>query len=483
MQNNQVVEYNRAKTWQILLWPGNTTINNLMGVLVMFISYVAVGGYGLAVATAGVIATYSRIFDGITDPILAVLTDRLDTKVGKIRIIMLTGFIIQILAILSLFIWGIGQGFVFFVFMYMIFYVGNTLSGIATNIGNTVLTNDPQQRPKVYRWALTYTTIYAALLTFYNSNVLFPKYGGINTELLQELCITFVVVSFILEILAFLAISEKDKPENFPKKINGARINYKDAWSLLRKNRGLQVLLVAGSSDKLAQQAAGQAAISTIIFGIIIGNYEFFGIFKLIDVVPTLLILFYATHMASKNGTRKALIKWTIISMSIAATLVAFMVIIDPTQISVGTVPTVIFVILFAAFSASMIATAACTQALIPDIVDYELYRSGNYMPGTVSAVYAFIDKFISSFSATIVAVSIAAIGYATVQPQPGDVATPVIFWMGMLLWMGLPIIGYIISLIVLKLYPLDKEKMVEIQQLNQKYREAAAIEANEKVL
>jgi Na+/melibiose symporter-like transporter len=56
-----------------------------------------------------------------------------------------------------------------------------------------------------------------------------------------------------------------------------------------------------------------------------------------------------------------------------------------------------------------MIATAACTQALIPDIADYEFYKSGNYMPGTVSAVYAFIDKAVSSFGATIVAASIAA--------------------------------------------------------------------------
>jgi glycoside/pentoside/hexuronide:cation symporter, GPH family len=471
MGENSTIQYNRAKTWQILLWPGNTSINSLMGILVMFSSYIAVGGYGLAVATAGLIASYTRIFDGVTDPLIAVITDRMDTKFGKIRIIMLTGFIIQILSVLTLFVWGIGQGLVFYTIMTLIYYIGSTLSGIATNTGNTVLTNDPEQRPKIYRWSLTYTTILASLLSFYNSTILFPKYGGITTELLQELCITFVVVSLVLQIIAFLAISEKDKPENFPKKASGKRINYKDAWSLLRNNRALQVLIISGSSDKLAQQAAGQAVISTIIFGIIIGHYEFYGMFKLMDVIPTLLVLFYVTHMAGKNGTKKSLIKWTIISMFTAVAMIIFMMTIDPKQISVATVPTVIFVILYVAFHATMIATAACTQALKPDITDYEFYKTGNYMPGTVAAVYAFLDKAISSFATTIVAVTIAAIGYVKVQPQPGDPSTPAVFWVGMFLWMGLPIIGYIFSLIALKWYPLDKEMMEEVQRSNQNFR------------
>ncbi len=478
MNENTTPQYSRAKTWQIMLWPANTTINSLMYVLMMFTSYIAVGGYGLAVATAGVIMTYSRVFDGITDPIIAVLTDRLDTKYGKIRIVMVTGFTIQILAVLALFVWGVGQGFLFFIIMYLIYFIGSTLSGVATNTGNTVLTNDPKQRPKIYRWGMTYTTILGASSSFFLSNLLFSKHGGITNAALAELTIAIVVVSVVLEILAFIAISEKDKTENFPKKVSGKRVNFKDAWSLLRHNRGLQVLVIAGSSDKLAQQAAGQAAITTIIFGIIIGHYEFMGTFKMIDIIPTLLVLFYATHMAGKNGTKKALIKWTTISMCLAAAVIVFMALIDPTQISVAPVPTVIFVILVSGFHACMIATAACTGAMIPDIADYEFDKTGNYMPGTVAAVYAFIDKTISSFGATIVAVSIASIGYATVQPQPGDAATPAVFWVGMFMWMGLPIIGYILSLIALKFYPLDREKMVEIQQNNQKYRVAPSSEA-----
>ncbi|GIN11129.1 sugar transporter [Shouchella clausii] len=477
MGGDTAIQYTRAKTWQLMLWPGNTTINSLLYVLLMFISYIAVGGYGIAVATAGLISTYTRIFDGITDPLIAIITDRLETKFGKIRIIMITGFVIQITAILVLFVWGIGQGMVFYTIMYLIYYIGSTFSGVATNTGNTVLTNDPRQRPKIFQWTMIYTTVLASLSSMYLSNVLFAKYGSISIEALQELCYTIVIVAVILEIFAFIAIIEKDRPENFPKKAQG-KINFKDAWMLIKNNRGLQAFIIAGTSDKLAQQAAGQAVITTMIFGIIIGNYSFFGTVNLISVVPTVLVLIYGTRMAVKGGTKKALIKWSSIGIALAAAMIAFMVIIDPTKISVAPVQTAIFVILFVSFSATMIVTSACTQSMKPDIVDYELYMSGNYLPGTVAAIYAFIDKMISSFGSTIVALSIAAIGYVNVQPQPGDPVTPALFWMAMFLWMGLPIIGYFFTLIVMKFYPLDKEKMIEIQRHNQDIRAKAKTDA-----
>ena len=58
------------------------------------------------------------------------------------------------------------------------------------------------------------------------------------------------------------------------------------------------------------------------------------------------------------------------------------------------------------------------------DIVDYELDRSGRYLPATVSATYSFIDKVISAFGATIATAFIGIIGYTTTTPQQGDPLT-----------------------------------------------------------
>ncbi|MFQ9056790.1 MAG: MFS transporter [Faecalibacterium sp.] len=62
-------------------------------------SYSASIGYGITTAAAGIILTCSRILDGITDPLFAFVYDRVNTKFGKLRILMVAGFLIEALAL------------------------------------------------------------------------------------------------------------------------------------------------------------------------------------------------------------------------------------------------------------------------------------------------------------------------------------------------------------------------------------------------
>lgn len=101
---------------------------------------------------------------------------------------------------------------------------------------------------------------------------------------------------------------------------------------------------------------------------------------------------------------------------------------------------------------------------MIADCADYELYQSGNYAPALMGTVFGFFGKVVSSFSATIVGWFCVMIGFAERFPTQEDPLTPSIFWITMVLFFGLPILGWVASLIAMKFYPLDKEKMVEVQ-------------------
>jgi Na+/melibiose symporter-like transporter len=478
MEKENTVQYNRSKSWQVMLWPLHQTSSTLFTMLMMFVSYIAAGGYGIAVVTAGLIATYTRVLDAVIDPFIALITDRLSTRFGKIRILAVTGRTIQGLAVLTLFFWGIGKGAVLYTIIYSIYVIGGTISSIATNTGNPVLTNDPVQRPKVFRWNMIYTTVLSTLTRVYLSNVLLAKYKSLSLPAMQELCIMVVVLTVVFEILAMIAISEKDKPEAFPKKANGKDVNIFDAWKLLKGNRAMQMYTIAGVSEKLAFQASGQSAISVMLFGIVIGNYAFNGTLGMINLVPTILLLLYATKLAGKDGMKKGLIKWVTISIVLAVLTVGYMAIINPKSVSVSTMPTILFVILTVLFNATKTATTVCTNAMIPDIIDYEMYRTGNFMPGVVSTLYSFIDETVTSLATTITGFCLAFVGYTTVQPQPKDPSTPAIFWMTMFLWMGLPVLGWICTLVAMKWYPLDKEMMVEVQKKNRETRQMQKTQA-----
>lgn len=98
------------------------------------------------------------------------------------------------------------------------------------------------------------------------------------------------------------------------------------------------------------------------------------------------------------------------------------------------------------------------------DVTDYELYRSGNYMPGMVGAIYTFSEKIIASFGATIAAFAVALIGYKDSMPQLGDDATWAVLWVVEIIVFGMPILGWLANIVAMRYYELDKDRMAEIQ-------------------
>ena len=89
--NNFSQSTDRAKEWQLICFAMSRSITSIAVFLITFLGYVAAGGFGIAVAVAGTIASATRILDGVIDPFLAFVGDRLVTKYGRVRIIMSLG--------------------------------------------------------------------------------------------------------------------------------------------------------------------------------------------------------------------------------------------------------------------------------------------------------------------------------------------------------------------------------------------------------
>jgi Na+/melibiose symporter-like transporter len=113
------------------------------------------------------------------------------------------------------------------------------------------------------------------------------------------------------------------------------------------------------------------------------------------------------------------------------------------------------------------------------DIIDYELYRSGRYMPATVTATYSFVDKVISSFGGSIAPLLVGLIGYTTVAPQVGDPLTMPLKIMTVILAFGFPIAGWICTIVAMRKSELSREKMIEVAKVNAE-RKAAQHAAEE---
>ena len=98
------------------------------------------------------------------------------------------------------------------------------------------------------------------------------------------------------------------------------------------------------------------------------------------------------------------------------------------------------------------------------DCADYEVYRSGRYVPGLMGTLFSFVDKLISSLAPLIAGLLFAMIGFKDTLPDVNTPYTPSLHYVGVFLCYGIVILGLICNLIAMKYYPLTKEKMEEIQ-------------------
>ncbi len=481
---NEEEVYNTCPTWRLAFFALNNTATNAYMWGMVYLANYATGIAGLLVTVVGTILTAMRIFDGITDPIIGYLIDKTDGKFGKFRPYIVIGNII--LAVMSLFIYFTVHvvpeeiRLVYFIGCYAIYILGYTCQTACTKAGQACMTNDPKQRPKFGLFDAIYNAIMMTGMTIFVSNYLVNKYTGgfSNIGLYHELIMFVIICSAILTILAVIGIWTKDRTEFFGLGESAVKVKFKDYWGVLKGNRPLQMLIVAASTDKIAMSVSQNATVGIMLFGIVIGNYNLMGTFSIIVLIPTVVLTYLAMKYAQKVGQKKALVTGTWLSIIMFSLLFLLLWLGDPTQIRLNNfgLMTIAFLIIYILAKGAMSVSGAFVIPMISDCADYETYKSGRFMPGMMGTLFSFIDKLVSSFSTTIVAFSVAAIGYINAMPNINDERTPALFWVTMILYIGLPMLGWIASIIAMKFYVLDKEKMEEIQEYIKQKKQSSDI-------
>ena len=471
----------KIKQWQLILAPASACIPTMFIILLTFASYVATGVYGVATVLAGYIITGTRVFDAITDPLIGLWCDRFESKWGRARPLTIIGWAIMSVSVFAMFKLGLGAGLgklsvLVFILIYLVYILGYTIFNIGSGLVQPIMGKNLKDRAILARGQTVYTTVLSSTISMILAATLMPKHNyKMGLPLFADLCVMVILASAVLIAITYIAVttSGTDVMASY-KGMSKDPIKMKDALDLVLHNRDMQMYTIAAASDKLALQTASNSAITVMIFGIIIGNYKFNASLNLVNMFVTLaLLFFFVSRLAGKSGLKKANILWTSTSIAMYALMWVFLLCVDTLQITVNPVLKVVFIVLYCAMGASKMATSCVSNPLRYDIIDYEFSRSGRYMPALVNTVYSFIDKLISSLASTIVALSVAMIGYTEGMPQATDELTSGVFWVGTFLWLGVPIIGYVCTLVAMRWYKLDKKTMDEVQRKNAELRAA----------
>ena len=465
------VAYRKAKLWQIILVAFNAFNGMAVYFLIGLAIYSASIGYGIATVVVGGLLTFTRIFDAITDPLLAFVYDRVNTRWGKVRPLMLLGWLIQTIGLLCMFNFfsSKGHGIPVFLLFYLIYIIGYTIVNMTAQTLPALMTNDPKQRPTVGVWQTVLNYLTPMVLNIVVYTKLMPAFGGsFNQAFLNITTWLCVAISFIGVVLVCIGISEYDKPENF-KGIKNERLKVRDMVDVLKRNKPLQSYILSAASDKIAQQAASASIVGTMLNGILIGDMGLATTLSMIGMLPSILFAAYGARYAGKHGHKESIVTWTRNCIIANLVMILFFVVTNTTagtqSISKMGVTMIVFVALTFVVNGFAMCVTTANTGFMADIIDYELDRSGKYIPAVISGTYSLVDKIVSSFSAAIATGCVALIGYTSTMPQPTDAATPGVFWMTMFLRYGLAILGWICTLIAMRYCNLTKGEMVNVQK------------------
>ena len=162
---------------------------------------------------------------------------------------------------------------------------------------------------------------------------------------------------------------------------------------LLKNNKALQCFIFAATSDKLAMNIAGQSVITTLLYGIIIGNVRIGAIMNMVAIFPALIFSVFGGNTPESTAAPRACIlePGQYLCKPCLCDCSAFRR-NDPIVASAPLL--ILFIVLTMLQNGLKVVVSTATTSMLADVVDYEAYRSGRYMPGVVAASTAWLTRW-----------------------------------------------------------------------------------------
>ena len=492
-ENNGV---NRAKFYQLALFPMNNGATNVYFVLIL--SYIANFGnavLGLAMLFASFMVTGMRVFDAITDPIIGALMDKTNTKFGKFRPFMVIGNGIMAIAVLLLYVvtplvpatmmW---LRYTLFILLYAVWVIGYTFQTSVTRSAQAVLTNDPNQRPLFTVFNTIGSLAGMGIMQVVGMVMAWDSFAGdYNAKWYAIMTPIGIVISIILTILAIIGIAEKDNEKYFG--IGGGQqeaVKISEYVQIIKANKPLQRLMIAGGGCKLALAIAQNMTVLIMLYGCMMGNYDTFNmVFMALGYVFSAPFFLLTVRTSQKHGQKASLMKYVSIALLCYVGVFTLLALWQPGNpafnlslvgdggLSIN-LYTILFILLFGVGYGAYYSTADMPIPMVADCADYETYRSGKFIPGIMGTLFSLVDKLVSSLAAAVVSVALMCIGIHDLPTKVTPYAEGM-NWVVIALFCLVPMAAWALTLWSMKGYSLDGQRVKVIQAVNAARKAAIA--------
>lgn len=274
--------------------------------------------------------------------------------------------------------------YVVFVLLYFVWVIGYTFQTSCTRSGQTVLTNDPKQRPLFTIFNTVGSLVGMGVMQFVAPILRANVADYSSADFYRVLTPIGVVISIVLTLLAVIGIWEKDQPKYFG--VGGEKqkkVKVSEYIEIIKNNKPMQRLMIAGAGCKLALSIATNTTVLCMLYGCMMGNYDSLYLpMMILGYVASVPFFLLTVRTSQKKGQKASLVRYVSVALVCYVGVLALLLLWNPSNgmnlvFPSVNVYTILFIICFGVGYGAYYATADMPIPMVADCSDYETYRSG----------------------------------------------------------------------------------------------------------
>ena len=431
----------------------------------------------------GIIYFFPRIFDSFTDPIMGFISDNTKSKWGRRRQYVLIGAIIM--GISFVIMWqlykdsGIDYNFAYFMFWSFLFYLGLTIFSVPYVAMGYEMSDDFHERTSIMaiaqwigQWAWVIAPWFWVIMYSNGDDGWFPT----AEEATRTLAVWVGLIVMVIAIIPAIFIKSK------------STLNEDYSELSLKNLKGSFNEIVLGFKEALKIKPFRKLCISTFLIYNAFNTVATFTFFVIVyqlfngDAVvanegywPTLfgclgalsttfLVIPVVTWMSRKLGKKKAFI-WSQAISIVGYVLLWFLLIPGKPYMFIFALP-------FFSFGIGSLFTLM--MSMTSDVIDLDELNTGKRREGIFGAIYWWMVKFGFAIAGALSGVILSIVGFqegiASTEQEGAIIGLRIFF-------SGLPILGTLIAIYVMRDYSVTEEKAMEVsRELERRKKKPVAV-------
>jgi GPH family glycoside/pentoside/hexuronide:cation symporter len=418
----------------------------------------------------GVVSLVPRIFDAITDPVMGFISDNTKSKWGRRRQYVLFGGLVMGVAFIMM--WQLYKGdsvnvnFNYFLIWSFVFYLGLTIFSVPYVAMGYEMSDDFHERTDIMavaqfigQWAWVIAPWFWVIM--YDADW-FPE--GADSAV-RELAIWVGIIFALCAIVPAIFIKGKstlDEEDYAPLSINNVGgslkeigVGFLDTFKTL-SSKPFRKLCISTFLIFNAFNTVAGFTFFIIVYYLFKGDAGAAGIWPTLfgsigALVTTFLVIPIVARMSKLMGKKKAFMVSQAISL---IGYVMFWFLFIP-----GKPYMFLFALPFFSFGIGGLFTIM--MSMTADVIDLDELETGKRREGSFGAIYWWMTKFGFAIAGGLTGTILSVVGFdSALEVQPESAITGL-----RLFFSGLPIIGTLIAMYVMKGYDVTEEKANKIRE------------------